>query len=81
MFLFSVFFLFSFDHLRATAPSTSTGMALRGLKQGRAKGYTPIYAAPEYSSESQIIDKKVDVYSFGMVSARHVQLQHFLTSI
>lgn len=69
MFCFSVFFFFSFDHLRVTAPSTSTGMALRGLKQGQWKGYTQMYAAPEYSSESRIIDKKVDVYAFGMVGA------------
>ncbi len=71
--------MFRFDHPRTTAPSTSTGMALRGLKQGRFKGYTQMYAAPEYSSESQLIDKKVDVYAFGMVRARDVQLLHFLT--
>lgn len=44
-------------------------MALRGFKKGRYKGCTNIYAAPEYDSESKLIDFKADVYAFGMVGA------------
>jgi hypothetical protein len=44
-------------------------MALRGFKKGRYKGCTNMYAAPEYDSESKLIDFKADVYAFGMVGA------------